>query len=218
APALDTLGIWLFKILVDNVLVPRDFSLFGWLALAYFGLTLLDRIISFADDYLSTWIGERFLLDLRTDFFRHLHSLSLDFFAERQLGDTTSRLSGVLGAIEVFVLSGPASAVSYVLRILFYMGALFLLQWDLALVSLVVGPLFLLIARRFSRLIKTVSREKRRLSGSISAVAQESLGNATLVQAYNRQETEVARFHHENLARYRAQMVSTRLKGLYGTL
>src|SRR5262249_59185350 len=100
------------------------------------------------------------------------------FFAERQLGDTTSRLSGDISDIEDFVLSGVASLISYVLHILFYAAALFFLRWDLALVSLVVGPLFLLIAQRFSRLIKTVSREKRRLSGSIRPVRQESQRHA----------------------------------------
>jgi ATP-binding cassette, subfamily B, bacterial len=47
-------------------------------ALAYVGLTLLDGVASFLDDYLATWVGERFLLSLRTDFFAHLQRLSLD--------------------------------------------------------------------------------------------------------------------------------------------
>ena len=93
-------------------------------------------------------------------------------------------------------------------------GALFYLQWDLASSSLLVAPLFWLAARHFSRLIKHASREKRRRSGSISAVAEESLANAALVQAYNRQETEVERFHRENLGSFHAEMASTRLQAL----
>lgn len=218
APALDTVGIWMFKLLVDNVFVPHDFRPFVWLAAAYIAITLANRLVSFGDSYLSAWIGERFLVDLRTSFFRHLHSLSLDFFAERQLGDTLSRLSDDIGAIENLILSDLASAISYLLTIVFYAGVLFLLRWDLALVSLVVGPLFLIVSSRFSRLIKMVSREKRRLSGSITAVAQESLGNAALVHAYNRQDSEVARFHRTTFARYQTQMASIRVKALYGAL
>jgi ABC-type multidrug transport system fused ATPase/permease subunit len=85
-------------------------------------------------------------------------------------------------------------------------------------VSLFVAPLFWLAARRFSGLIKHASREKRRRSGSISAVAEESLSNAPLVQAYNRQETEVQRFHRENLGSFRATMASTRLRALFTPL
>src|SRR5215216_6564118 len=61
-PAIETAAIWLFKLMVDDVLVPRDFGPFVWIALGYLGLTLLSGIVGFADDYLSAWVGERFLL------------------------------------------------------------------------------------------------------------------------------------------------------------
>jgi ATP-binding cassette, subfamily B, bacterial len=218
APALDTATIWMFKLVVDNVLVPQDFGALWWIALAYLGLTLASGTASFADQYISTWVGERFLLGLRTDFFRHVQNLSLDFFDRRRLGDLISRLTGDIASIETFVLSGVADALSYVLRIVFFSVALFYLQWDLALVSLFVAPLFWIAARRFSRLIKHASREKRRRSGSISAVAEESMSNVALVQAYNRQETEVARFHRENLGSFQATMASTRLRALFTPL
>src|SRR5436190_445767 len=214
-PAIETATIWLFKVVVDDVLVPRDFGPFVWIALGYVGLTLLGGLVSFADDYLSTWIGERFLLRLRTDFFRHIQNLSLDFFDRSRLGDVLSRLTNDIAAIENFVLSGVADALSYALRIASFLGALFYLQWDLALVSLFVAPLFWLAARHFSRLIKHASREKRRRSGSIGAVAEESLSNAALVQAYNRQETEVERLHEQNLGAFHATMASTRIRALF---
>jgi len=217
-PAIDTATIWMYKLVVDDVLVPADFGPFTWIALAYVGLTLFGGLVSFADDYLSTWIGERFLLGLRTDFFRHIQRLSLDFFEQRKLGDIISRLTGDIAAIESFVLSGVTNAISYSLQVLFFTGALFYLNWHLALVSLLAVPFFWLVARRFSRLIKDASREKRRRSGSISSVAEESISNIALVQAYNRQEFEVERFHRENLGSYEAEMTSTRIKALYTPL
>ncbi|MFL5820906.1 MAG: ABC transporter ATP-binding protein [Solirubrobacteraceae bacterium] len=217
-PLIETATIWMFKLVVDDVLVPRDFGPFWWIALAYLGLTLLDGVASFLDDYVATWVGERFLLSLRTDFFAHLQRLSLDFFERRRLGDLLARLTGDITTIESFVLSGVTDALSYGLRIVFFTGALFLLRWELALVSLLVAPLFWLSARRFSRLIKRASREKRRRSGSVSAVAEESLSNAPLVQAYNRQQHEVDRFHEQNLGAFEAEMASTRVKALFSPL
>ena len=155
---------------------------------------------------------------MRTSLFRHLQGLSLDFFERRRLGDVISRLTGDISAIESFVLSGVTDALSYAMRIVFFAGALFFIQWDLALVALLVAPLFWLSARHFSRLIKVASREKRRRSGSISSVAEESLSNAALVQAYNRQDAEVDRFHRENLGSFAATMASTRLRALYSPL
>jgi ATP-binding cassette, subfamily B, bacterial len=217
-PLIDTVMIWMFKVVVDQVLVPQDFGPFLWIAAAYVGLTVLAGILGFFDDFLANWIGERFLLDLRTRFFSHLQGLSLDFFDRRRLGDLISRLTGDIASIEAFVLSGVTDAISYVFRILFFTAALFYLQWDLALISLVVAPFFWLAAKRFSRLIKAASREKRRRSGSISAVAEESLSNAALVQAYGQEQAEVDRFHRENLGSYHAEMASVRLKALYSPL
>ena len=217
-PAIDTAMIWMFKLVVDDVLVPQSFGPLPWIALAYLALTLLDGIFSFLDDYVSTWVGERFLLSMRTDFFRHLQGLSIGFFERRRLGDVLSRLTGDVAAIESFVLSGVTDAISYVLRIVFFAGALFYLRWDLALAALIITPLFWLIARRFSRLIKLASREKRRRSGSISSVAEESLSNIALVQAYGRQDSEVERLHREGLGSYEAEMASTRVKALYSPL
>jgi len=210
--------IWMYKVLVDEVLVPQNFGLLGWVALAYLGLVVLDGVVSFCDEYLSAWVGERFLVSLRTEFFRHLQGLSLGFFDRRRLGDLTSRLSDDVDAIEEMVLSGVVSALSYSFQLLFFVGALFYLRWELALVSLLVVPLFWLVARRFSRLIQQAVREERRRAGAIGAVAEESLSNAALVQAYNRQDAEVLRFHRENLGSFKAQMIASRLSALFSPL
>jgi ABC-type multidrug transport system fused ATPase/permease subunit len=214
-PLIDTARIWLFKPVIDKVIIPGDLGPFGWIVLAYAGLTLVNAVVSFADYVLSTWVGERFLLSLRTQLFRHLQGLSLDFFERRRLGDLMSRLTGDIQSIENFVLSGVADALASVLQIVFFGAALFYVDWRLALVALVVAPVFWIAAKRFSRLIKHASREKRRRSGSISAVAEESLANATLVQAYGREEWETERFHREGVGAYAAQMAATRLRALY---
>jgi ATP-binding cassette, subfamily B, bacterial len=217
-PLVEAALVWMFKLVVDKVLVPKDFGPFWWIALAYVGLNLLDGLLGFADEYFSTWVGERFLLDLRTRMFAHLQNLSLEVFDRRRLGDVLSRLTGDIASIENLVLGGVVDAITFVLRIVVFTGVLLYLRWELALVSLVVAPLFWLAARRFSRLIKQASREKRRRSGSISAVAEESLGNAALVQAYNRQEHEVGRFNREGQGAFAAQMASTRIRGLFSPL
>ena len=218
SPAIEAATIWMYKILVDEVLVPQNFGLLGWVILAYLGLTILDGLVSFCDEYLSAWVGESFLVSLRKQFFSHLQGLSMDFFERRRLGDVISRLSDDIDTIEDFMLSGMTLAISYVFQLVFFVGALFYLQWRLALVSLFVVPLFWLAARYFSRRIKHAAREERRRSGSTSAVAEESLSNAALVQAYNRQDYEVARFHRENLGSFAAQMASTWLTALFSPL
>jgi len=218
ASALQAATIWIYKILIDDVLVPRDFELLVWVVLAYLGLTLADGVASFCEEYLSDWVGGRFMVSLRTEFFSHLQSLSLSFFERRSLGDMLSRLSDDIEEIEEFVISEMASTLTYLFQFVFFVGALFYLQWHLALVSLIVLPLFLVVARYFSKRMGGATREERRRVGSVSAVAEESLSNAALVQAYNRQEYEVSRFHKENEASFAAEMKATRLDALFSPL
>jgi ATP-binding cassette, subfamily B, bacterial len=214
-PAIEAAKIWMYKVVVDEVFVPRDFDPLGWIVLSYLCLTLLGGIVSFSDDYLSDWVGERFILSLRERLFGHIHTLSLDFFERRKLGDMISRLTGDVDAIEGLVLSGVASALSYSFQILFFVAALFYLQWQLALVSLSVAPFFWLAARHLSLRIKEAAREQRRRSGSISTVVEESFSNAALVQSYNREQEETNRFHRENLGNFRAYMAATRLEATF---
>jgi ABC-type multidrug transport system fused ATPase/permease subunit len=217
-PAIDAAEIWLFKVVVDEVLVQRDLSPFLPIALAYVGLGLASGVLSFADDVTSTWVGERFLLALRADVFRHMQRLSLGFFERRRLGDVLARITGDVDAVETFLLSGVAEALWYVMRLGIFVGMLFYLSWDLTLFALVIVPLFWWAARYFSRLVKAASRERRRRSGSVSAVAEEVLGNIALVQAYNRQAWEQDRFQREIVGRYRATMASTRIRAVFGPL
>jgi ATP-binding cassette subfamily B protein len=214
-PAVTTAGIYLLKIVVDDVLVPGRFDRFGWIALAYIGLAVVENSLSGADRMLSTWLSQRFLVDLRLHVLRHLQRLSPEFFSRSRLGDILSRLSSDVSAIEGFIVSGPTDLVSLLLRLVFFVGALFLLQWQLAIVAVVVCPLFWLVARFFSRRIKEVSRERQRRSGNITSVAEQVLSNIALVQAYGRSDHETERFSQEVEGKYRAEMRSAKLRALY---
>jgi ATP-binding cassette subfamily B protein len=217
-PAIDTLEIYLFKLVVDDVLVPRQIEALLPIAAAYLGLALVGALVSFGDEYVAAWVGERFLLDLRADVFAHLHSLSADQLARRRVGDLLARLTGDVQAIERFLLSALGEGVSAVARIFFFAGALFVLSWKLALAALLVAPLFYVASRQFGRLVKHAAREKRRRSGSLGVVAEESLNAAPLVQTLNRQGAEVERFRRDNAAVMDAELAATRIAALFGPL
>ncbi|MFE2074775.1 ABC transporter ATP-binding protein [Streptomyces misionensis] len=217
-PAVDAGELWLFKTVVDEVLVPRDLGPFLWIAPAYLGLIVCSGVLGFADRMTSAWVGERFLLSLRCAVFRHLQGLSLGFFERRRLGDVLSRVTDDVDAVETFLLSGVADALYYVLQLAVFLGLLFYLSWDLTLLALVIVPLFWSAARHFARLSKEASRETRRRGGSLSAIAEEVLGNVALVQAYNRQGWEAHRFEREGSGRLRAVLASTRIRAVYAPI
>ena len=214
-PVLMAVEIWLFKVVVDDVLVPRDFAPFPMIAAGYLGLTLLQAVLGAADRMLSTWLTQRFLLDLRSELLRHLQRLPLDFFTRSRLGDLMARLAGDVSAIESFLVSGTNRALRYALELVIFTIALFVLDPTLALVSLVVAPLFWASSRYFSRRIKTISREKQRRSGSINTSIEQTLSTMPLVHAFDAGEREVARYREEAEAKYRAEMASARLRSVY---
>jgi ATP-binding cassette, subfamily B, bacterial len=116
------------------------------------------------------------------------------------------------------MLAGVAQILSALLRITVFAGVLFYLDWRLALVSLVAIPGFWVVARAFARRIKVASREASRRDGSISAVAEESLGNATLIQAYGREREETERFARQSRASVRAELAATRIGAMFPPL
>jgi ATP-binding cassette, subfamily B, bacterial len=218
SPLVDSGAILLFKVLVDDVLTPRDFSAFLPVAAAFVGITLLVGLLGFGGQYLGAWIGENFLHRMRTRVFAHLHTLSVNFFDRRRLGDILSRLTGDVAAIENVVLSGVIGIIANVFKILVFAGVLFFLDWRLALASLIAIPVFWAAARVFARRIRIASREVRQRAGSISVVAEESLGNAMLIQAYGREAAEVDRFAAQSIGSVHAELAATRLGALFSPL
>ncbi|TYL55435.1 ABC transporter ATP-binding protein [Nocardioides sp. BGMRC 2183] len=207
--------ILLFQQLVDRVLVPASVQPLLWIAGAYVGLNLLNAVLSGADDILGTWVSQRFLVRLRTDTFRHVLQLPQHHHDNRRLGDILSRITSDIRAVESFMLGDLTAAVAAVIQLAFLLGALFWLQWELALASLVVVPLMWWVATRFARFVKDVSRERARRGGSLTAVAEEALGSTALVQTYDREDDAVASFHRQNRGIAAAQMAGARVRAVF---
>jgi ATP-binding cassette subfamily B protein len=214
-PAVEAAEVWLFKLMVDDVLVAETLGPLAVLVPAMVGLALVGALLSFGDEYAATWVGERFTLALRTKVFAHLQRLEPDALDRRRHGDVIARLTGDVHAIETLLLSAAGELVQAAARIVVFGGALFLLSWKLALASLVVVPIFAFAAHRFARLARRAARERRRRSGSLTAVAEEALANAALVQAANTQDRELARFRRENEGKVHAELAGTRISGLF---
>lgn len=214
-PAVEAAEIWLFKLIVDNVLVAEALGPLAVYVPIMVGLALLGAALSFGDEYAATWVGERFTFNLRRRLFAHLQTLEPDALDRRRHGDVLARITGDVRSIETLVLSALGELVTAGARLLFFTGALFLLSWKLALAALVVVPLFYVAAKRFARLSRRAAREARRRSGSLSAVAEEALANAALVQSANTQGRELGRFEREAEGKIAASLAGTRISGLF---
>ncbi len=217
-PVVEAAEIWMFKLVVDEVLVPRDLGPLGWIAAVTIGIVVTRGVLSFVDEYLAAWVGERFVLDLRTRVFGHAQRTTPDSLERRRAGDTLTRVTSDVDAVETIVLSGVTEALSAAVRIVVFVAILVYLDWLLAVVALVAAPLLWMLAGRFSRRIRSVSREARRRGGALAAIAEERLANAALVQAHNRQDAETARFRQEGHGILCAELAAARIRALFTPL
>jgi ABC-type multidrug transport system fused ATPase/permease subunit len=175
-------------------------------------------VVSFAAAQVMTRASESFLLNVRTKVLAHLQTLSMDFFERRKLGDLLSRVGADVASIEALVLSGVSTAVGAGLRVVVYATMLVVVDPLLALSAIGVSPLFWLVGRRFTGRMKDTSRESRHRIGALSSIAEESLANVGMIQAYNRERSVVDRFQGEGEAVVRTAMRSSRLRGIYAPL
>jgi ATP-binding cassette subfamily B protein len=214
-PAIAVVEILLFQRLVDEVLVPASFEALPMLIAIYVGLNLLSAVVSGADDYLSTWVTQSFLVRLRGRTFAHALSLPLPVLAQRRLGDVLQRLTSDIAQVERFMVAQLADGISSTLRLLFYVGALFYLQWELALASLVVVPMFWWISSHFARFVRDLSRERRRRGGALGSVSEETLGAAALVQTAGAEVEVHQRYDEQNRAIKEAELASSRVRAVF---
>ena len=215
APLIEIAEILLFQRLVDDVLVPVEYQPLVYLALAYVGLNLFSGVVSGLDDYLATWVSQRFLVDLRRDVFRHVLSLPSHIHDRRRLGDVISRLTQDVSTVERFMVSQLTEGIGAVVRLVFLVGALFWMQWELALASLVAAPALWWVSSRFAAFTKTASRERRRRGGSLTTVTEESLGNATLMQLYNADDAAVDSYHRQNKGIADAELSASKIRSIF---
>src|ERR687895_2377715 len=110
-PAVEAAEVWLFKLVVDDVLVAETLGPLAVLVPAMVGLALLGALLSFGDEYAATWVGERFTLALRTRLFSHPQRLEPAAPDRRRHGDVLARLTSDVHAIETLLLSALAEAV-----------------------------------------------------------------------------------------------------------
>ncbi|WP_210592520.1 ABC transporter ATP-binding protein [Streptomyces sp. GESEQ-35] len=215
AALAETASILLFAELTDHALKAGSLSAFwspaGW----WLAASVAGAIVGYLGNSLAVWTAERFVLRLRAQAFRHVQDLPPHFFQRHRQGDLVERLTGDVEAIEQMVVSGVVGTVSAAFSAVFYAAAALWLRWDLALVTFVLAPLFLLAARRFAGRIKESSREERAADGAITSVVEESLGNVVLTQAYNRRAAEEKRLDREARAWMRASVRGARASEMY---
>lgn len=207
-PALVRYGI-------DNGLRSGDAGALNRAAVLYLGAALLGLAFGRAVIIMVSRVGETFLRDLRSNVFRHLMSLGMDFFEREKTGKLVSRMTSDIEALQELVQLG---LVMFVQNAMLFVGAIlviFLLSWKLALVAIVVVPPVVIASRWFRRASNKAYLLVRDRIGANLSTLQEGLAGVRVVQAFARERAFTRRFHETNEAQYDANLETVRISAKY---
>ncbi len=206
---------YLAKVAIDRGIGDEDIRLLAWIVVAFLAAGAIGWAAGLAQTYLTSWVGERVLADLRLRLFAHLGRLSLGFFERNRTGAVISRLTNDVEALDQLVTDGVTSLVQNSLVLVGSAAILAVLDWRLALATLAVFPLMTVATAIFRRLSTRAYRRVRERLGAVTATLQEDISGMRVVQAFARERTSDARFRDVN-SRYRAANYETVvLNGLY---
>jgi ABC-type multidrug transport system fused ATPase/permease subunit len=206
---------FLGKYALDYAIGENDLTKLWWIVGAFLVAGLLNWGTSYAQTYLTGWVGERILADLRNRLFDHLQRLSLGFYERNRAGVIISRLTNDVEAIDQLVTDGVTSLVQNTLTLLGTAILLFILDWRLALATLGVIPFMSVATFLFrTRSARAYAAVRERL-GLVTATLAEDIAGMRIVQAFTREQTNVRNFR-EVSERYReSNMQTVVLNGLY---
>jgi len=206
---------FLSKFAVDDGIRRHDLTRLWWIVGAFLVAGLLNWVMSYVQTYLTGWVGERILADLRTGLFRHLQRLSLGFYERNRAGVIISRLTNDVEAIDQLVTDGVTSLVQNTLMLIGTAILLFVLDWRLALATLAVIPLMSIATVIFRKRSSRAYRAVRERLGLVTATLAEDIAGMRVVQAFTRERENLRNFR-EVTERYRESNQETVvLNGIY---
>jgi len=198
--AVSTLGLvpgFTVARIIDDALPRKNLGELGVCVGIILASALLSAAIGVLQGYLNSVVGEGIMRDIRTSLVAHLHKMPLHFFTGTKTGEIMNRVSNDVDNVDNVVTGTITTIVTNVALIATTLIAMFLWNWRLALLSVVVVPLMVFplgpVGRRMYQIRKT-TREKR---DEIESITQEtlSISGITLIKSFAREAYERSRFY-----------------------
>jgi len=206
---------YLAKLAVDKGIRQEDLHALAWIVVAFLLAGTATLVLSAAQTYLTGWVGERVLADLRNRLFAHLQRLSLGFYERNRTGAIVSRITNDVEALDQLVTDGVTSLVQNTLLLAGTAVVLVILDWRLALATLMIVPLVVAATAWFRIRSNRAYRRVRERLGLVTATLAEDIAGMRVVQSFTREPKNQTSFRGIN-DRYRESNYETVvLNGVY---
>lgn len=203
--ALNLLAAWFgplrpyySQIAIDDYIAKGDETGLYHIVMILVGLLLGEAFLSFFNNYLTQWIGQNAIFDLRQKVFRHIQKLPLQFYDKTPVGQIITRTTSDIEALNQVLSAGVVTILGNLFRLFFITYYMFALNWQLALLALSVLPVMIYAVMWFRRKVREAFRETRKQVALLNSFLQEHITGIKIIQAFHREEEELRRFQLVN--------------------
>jgi len=205
---------YLLKRAVDTIAAGGAVSTVGWLSATIIAVALVQSVVRTLSRFVIFNVGRDIEYDLRNDLFAHLERLPLAYYQTQQTGDLMSRLVNDITAVRMLLGVGFLNLINTPIYYLYAVTIMASMDWRLTLASLVPYPLVLLIVKRTSRQLMERTLKTQEGLAAMSSRVQENLSGIHVVQAYVREEAEIATFTRLNEEFSAQNMALAKVRGI----
>ena len=183
---------------IDNFIIISDPENLLKITVLLITLLFCEGFIQFFYIYLSTWIGQNVILDLRKKIFKHIVSLKMSYFDKTPIGTLVTRAVSDIETIADIFSQGLLVIIAELLKLVIVIFFMFYTDWRLSIIALLTIPVLLVATAWFKRNIKASFQAVRDKVSSINSFVQEHIVGMNIVQIFNREKAEFEKFKQIN--------------------
>jgi ATP-binding cassette, subfamily B, multidrug efflux pump len=206
---------YLIQYTIDTHVALGDLNGLVWMTWLQIGLVVFQAFVQFYSTYLSNYIGQYVIRDIRVALYRHLLSLKTQYFDRTPVGRLITRNISDVETLNNVFTEGLAAIVGDLLQLVFILGLMFYTDWRLTLVSLSTFPLLFLATYIFKEKIKKSFNDVRTAVANLNSFVQEHITGMSIVQIFNGEAIELAKFQAINREHRRANLKSVKYYSIY---
>ena len=197
---LQLAGPMLIGIAVDRYIIPGDLAGLWQLAAVLLASYVFHSLSTIVYAVIMVNIAQKLIRDIRSSLFNHVQTLSMAFFDQHESGDLMSRITNDTEAINRALSNGFVQLASSLLQIIGILIAMIVLNWQLALGSLIVLPLIMAITGAIASRSRKAFREVQHNLGAVNAYAEENIAGVRVVRSFAREAETIEGFRKVNAA------------------
>jgi len=206
--AMEAVRPFFTKVAVDRDIANRDAHGLLMTTLWFLGLMVMRGVVQYFNTYLTQWVGQRTIFDLRMEVFEHLQRLGVRFYDRNPIGRLITRVTNDIEVLNEMFSSGIVMVFSDVFTIIGILYFMFTMNWELALISLSVLPFLFYGTFLFRKKAREAYREVRIQIARINTFMQEHITGMMVDQVFNREKKSFERFDGINAAHRDANVKS----------